>query len=104
MVTARHVYPPGEVGGIPLLAAHVAITEAILKRLHKNGVGILMVDDEFSEGIEAVPPITDDTRRAAISVLKDTFQQVGRSGDGTITPEQLQDVEGVISKILAEVA
>jgi HD-GYP domain-containing protein (c-di-GMP phosphodiesterase class II) len=103
MVTARHVYPPGEAGGIPLLAANVVITEAIHKRLRKAGVGLLMIDDEYSQGIEAFPPINDDTRQQAITVLKDTFQQLGRS-DGTIAREQLQDVEGVISKILTEVS
>jgi HD-GYP domain-containing protein (c-di-GMP phosphodiesterase class II) len=104
MITARHIYPLGEAGGIPLLAADVKITEAILQRLRKSGVGIIMIDDEFSAGIEAVPPITDDTRRSAIGVLKETFQDVGRDGDGTLTPEQIQDVEGVISKILVEVS
>lgn len=103
MVTARHVYPPGEAGGIPLLASSVVISEAILQRLRKAGIGILMIDDELSEGIEVVPPLTDDTRRQAITTLKDTFQAMGRS-EGTLAPAQLQDVEGVISKILVEVS
>lgn len=103
MVTGRHVYPPGVAGGIPLLAAEVVITEAILKRLRKSGVGILVIDDEFSQGIETLPPLTEETRQGAISVLKDTFASMGRS-DGTIAPQQMQDVESVISKILVEVA
>lgn len=103
MVTAQHVYQPGEAGGIPLLAANVMISEGILQRLRKSGVGILMIDDEFSQGIEAIPPLTDDTRRQAITVLKDTFQSMGRT-EGTMGREQLEQVEGVISKILVEVA
>ena len=103
MVTARHVYPPGEAGGIPLLAQNVVITEAILKKLRRSGIGILVIDDEFSEGIEAHPPITDDTRRAAISVLKDAFQGLSK-GDQRMSHEQMQHVESVISKILVEVA
>jgi len=103
MVTARHVYPLGEASGIPLLAAQVVVTEAILRRLKRTGIGIVMIDDANSAGIEAVSPITDDTRRQAIGVLKDAFQVMGRE-DGRLAPEQMQDVEGVISKILSEVA
>jgi hypothetical protein len=103
MVTARHVYPPGEAGGIPLLASGVVITEAILKKLRKAGIGLVVIDDEFSMGIEAHPPINDDTRRQAIGVLKDAFQ--GMSGtDPRMTHEQMQGVERVIGKILVEVA
>jgi hypothetical protein len=104
MVTARHVYPPGEVGGVPLLAGAVTITEAILKRLRRAGVTIVMIDDEFSQGIESTPPIDDATRSQAIVVLKDAFQMLGRDGDGRITHAQMQDVEGVIAKILTEVS
>ncbi|MCW2926393.1 MAG: metal dependent phosphohydrolase [Thermoleophilia bacterium] len=104
MVTARHVYPPGEAGGIPLLAADVVISESILQRLKKSGIGVLVIDDEFSQGIEQVPPISEDTRRQAIGVLKDAFGTMGKGDDARIAPEQLQEVEGVISKILVEVA
>ncbi len=103
MVTARHVYPPGEAGGIPLLAQNVVISEAILKRLRKSGIGLVVIDDEFSMGIETHPPITDDTRQSAIGVLKDAFQGL-RGSDQRLSHEQLQDVERVIGKILVEVA
>src|SRR5690606_15895594 len=103
MVTARHVYPPGEAGGIPLLATGVVITEAILRKLRKAGIGVVVIDDEFSIGIETLPPINDDTRRQAIGVLKDAFQ--GLSGtDARMSHEQMPDVERVISKSLVEVA
>ncbi len=103
MVTARHVYPPGEAGGIPLLAAGVVITEAILKKLRKAGIGVVVIDDEFSVGIETFPPINDDTRRQAIGVLKDAFQGLSGS-DARISHDQMQDVERVIGKILVEIA
>lgn len=104
MVTAQHVYPPGEVGGIPLLATSVIITEVILHRLRKAGIESVVIDDEFSAGIIKSPVLNDDTRRQAISVLKDTFVLMGRDDTRTITHAQLVDVEGVISKILVEVA
>jgi len=103
MVTARHVYPLGEASGIPLLAANVVITEAILRKLRRAGIGIVVIDDEFSLGIETMPPLNDDTRRQAIVVLKDAFQVMGRN-DGRLNHEQMQQVESVISKILVEVS
>lgn len=104
MITARHVFPPGEVGGVPLLAGAVTITEAILKRLRRSGITIVMIDDELSEGIEIVQPIDDTTRNQAIVVLKDTFQSLGDTGDGRISHAQMQDVQSVIAKILTEVS
>ncbi|MCW2924454.1 MAG: metal dependent phosphohydrolase [Thermoleophilia bacterium] len=103
MVTARHVYPPGEAAGIPLLAANVTISEGILGRLRKSGVGIVVIEDDFSQGIETTPPLTDDTRRQAIVVLKDAFQAMGRE-DGSIGHQQMAEVETVIARIMVEVA
>jgi len=103
MRTARHVYQPGVVGGIPLIAANVVISEAILARLLKSGVRTLIIDDEFSEGIDTVPTLTDETRQQAVTILKNTFSTMGRDG-GTFTQSQMQDIEGMISRILVEVS
>jgi HD-GYP domain-containing protein (c-di-GMP phosphodiesterase class II) len=102
-VTARHVYPPGEYGGIPLLAAKVVITEGLLQRMRKTGIQSVMIDDAFSEGIDAIPHLSDETRQMAITVLKESFQAMGR-GDSQLAAEQIQNVESVISRILAEVS
>lgn len=103
MVLGRHVYPPGEGGGIPLLAAEVVITEAIYQRLRKAAVTTVIIDDEFSRGIEPMPPLSDDTRRQAIVVLKDSFAAMDR--DGSRFPhEQMQEVEAVMSRILGEIS
>lgn len=103
MTTARHVYPPGVVGGIPLIAANVVITEGILGRLVKSGVRTIFIEDEFSAGIENLPPLTDDTRQQAVTVIKDTFGSMGREG-GSLTQAQMQDIESMISRILVEVS
>lgn len=102
-MTARHVYAPGEYGGIPLLAARVVITEGLLQRMRKVGVQSVMIDDEFSSGIDAVPQLSDETRQMAITVLKDSFQAMGR-GDSQLAAQQIQNVESVIARILAEVS
>lgn len=103
MVTARHVYPPGVASGIPLLAAKVTISEAILGRLKRAGVGIVMIDDHLSEGIEVFPPLNDETRRQAITVLRDTFTHMQKE-DTRLGPAQIASVESVIAKIMTEVA
>ncbi|MCW2972288.1 MAG: metal dependent phosphohydrolase [Thermoleophilia bacterium] len=102
-VTARHVYAPGEYGGIPLLAAKVTITEGLLKRMGKAGITSIMVEDELSAGIDAAPSLTNETRQQAITVLRQSFEQMGRGGS-QLPPEQIQDVESVISRIISEVA
>lgn len=103
MVTARHVFPPGEDGGVPLLAANVAVTEAILKKLRRSGVASLTIEDEHSAGIEVQPAIDDAVRREAITVLKDTFRTMDVAG-GHLAPEQVQVMEGVMARVLTEVS
>ncbi|MEO6867446.1 MAG: HD domain-containing phosphohydrolase [Gaiellales bacterium] len=103
MITGRHVYPTGESGGIPLLATGVVITEAILQRMHKAGIEGVVVDDEFSAGIESMPPVTDETRRQAVTILKDAFRSLGRE-ETTLVPEQVQAIESVIAQILVEIS
>jgi hypothetical protein len=103
MVTGRHVYPPGEAGGIPLIAAEVVVTEAILKRLRRAGVTSMMVDDEFSQGIEPQQPLDDSTRQQAVTVLKDAFKTMG-SGSGRLAPEQVQAMESVMARVLTEIS
>lgn len=103
MVTARHVYPPGQATGIPLLAAGVQVTEAIIRRLRRAGVGVLLIDDDLSAGIEAHPPITDDTRLQAVGVLRDSYRSF--AADATrMDPDQLAAVEATISVVLAEIS
>lgn len=103
MVLGRNVYPPGEHGGIPLLAADVVITEAILQRLRKAAVPTIMIEDDASRGIEPTQPLNDDTRRQAIVVLKDTFAAMSPR-DARLAPEQAQEVEVVIARIVGEIA
>lgn len=103
MVLGRHVFPPGERAGIPLLAAQVVVTEAILQRLRKAKITDIVIDDEFSNGIELTQPLSDETRRTAITVLKDTFSSMDSDG-ARMSPEQMQAVESTMSMILAEIS
>jgi HD-GYP domain-containing protein (c-di-GMP phosphodiesterase class II) len=102
MVNARHIYPPGEASGLPLLAGDVVVTEAILERLVRAGVGSILVDDDLSAGIEALPVITDDTRRKAIGAVRDTFATMQAPGS-VLTRDQLKDVDSIVAMIMGEI-
>jgi HD-GYP domain-containing protein (c-di-GMP phosphodiesterase class II) len=102
MVNARHVYPPGETSGLPLLAAQVTVTEAIKDRLVRSGVLSICIDDELSKGIENIPPITDEVRRGAISTVHRSFAAL-RKSDGVLPPDQIKEIETTINAIMAEI-
>lgn len=103
MVTAKHVYANGEIGGVPLLAAEIIVTESILKRLHKAGISAITIEDEFSSGIDPKPVLDDSTHRQAIIVLKDTFSSMGKSG-AQLAPEHVQAMENVMSRVITEIS
>lgn len=102
MYTARHVFPPGEYRGLPLLAANVLITEAIRDRLIKAKVHTILIEDELSEGIEARPPITDEVRRAALTTVRSTFDYM-QGSERVLSRGHLQSVEITMNAIMAEI-
>ena len=103
MVIARHVYPPGESTGLPLLASEVVVTEAILERLIRSNVTAVLIEDELSEGIEVRPPITDAVRASAIGTLRSAFAGL-RGPNALLSISQLADIEGTMSSIMAEIS
>lgn len=103
MVTARHIFPPGESRGLPLLAARVVITEAMRDRLQKAKVETIVIDDDLSRGIEPQPPITDETRRTALAVVRDSFTRLDK-GEGTLPKRQLKQLEATITAIVGDIA
>lgn len=104
MRTARHIYAPGVVGnGVPLIAANVVVTEAMVRRLQSSGVVALLIDDDASAGIEQTPPISEETRQGALVVLRNSIQTVSR--DSTrLSHEQLDEVDAVMAKVITEIA
>lgn len=103
MVNARNVYPAGEAAGVPLLAANVMVTQAILRSLRRAGVTVLMIDDELSRGIESVPPLSDETRRRAVSVLRGTWSAI-EADEGRLARAHVEQVENVVARVLAELS
>jgi HD-GYP domain-containing protein (c-di-GMP phosphodiesterase class II) len=103
MVTARSVYPPGESAGLPLVAAEVAVTEALKSRMRRAGIESILIDDELSAGIESVPPITDEVRRKSLTVVRDTFAQL-RASDAPLSLERVNELEATMTSIMAEIS
>lgn len=76
MINGQAIYPPGESGGLPLLAPKVAITESYKRRLLQAGVLMVYIDDKVSEGIEPDEPVDQQVQSTAINQVAQTFQQL----------------------------
>src|SRR5688572_7070592 len=108
MVVAQKVFPIGDDSGIPLLAPGVVITEAIKQRLARTTVRSVLIDDEYSRGIDQESAITEDTRRETIVTIRGAFDAVARGtvdgGTGALTPQHVNKVNSAMSAIMAELS
>src|SRR3954468_13705502 len=63
MVVARDV-ATGQPGALPLLRAGTAVRGRYLGALAAAGIHAVWVEDELSEGVEPLEPLSPDTRHA----------------------------------------
>jgi HD-GYP domain-containing protein (c-di-GMP phosphodiesterase class II) len=93
-------------GGLPLLRFGVTITARYQRALAENGVNAVWVEDELSEGIVPVTPITDDTRRKTSSAVGNALAEAKEAmGKGKgLSDNALADLAGVADLITQEVA
>jgi HD-GYP domain-containing protein (c-di-GMP phosphodiesterase class II) len=96
-VLARDVLA-GTNGTIPLLRRGVVLTHDFIDRLEAAGIYTIYVDDEFSEGIEVTPLISEKTRRLAADSLGKVFKEI-RKGNSAAQPLD----EATVSEITAVV-
>lgn len=101
MRTAQGISKPGDMSKLPLVAAGVSITESIKARLLRSGVERIYIDDDLSAGIEPVRAISDSTRTAAVSIVREAFT-VMRSEDSQFTHDNMKHVDAAISTVIAE--
>lgn len=102
MMTGTHVFPVGESSGLPLLAANVVITEAILHRLQKSGVETIYISDELSAGIEPSPAIDNEVRMKAVSTLKTAYEDL-QSGSHVLSANHVQDLQSTMRAIISDI-
>src|SRR5947209_19883578 len=61
---------------IPLLRAGTVVSSRYRDGLARSGIHAVYIDDALSEGIEVVPPISDETRREATRAVSNAIVNV----------------------------
>jgi HD-GYP domain-containing protein (c-di-GMP phosphodiesterase class II) len=59
--------------GVILLGRHVELSSALIRRLQQLGVDFLYIEDPDTEDIDVEDPISDETKRKALSELRTHF-------------------------------
>jgi HD-GYP domain-containing protein (c-di-GMP phosphodiesterase class II) len=93
-------------GGIPLLRAGVAVTERFKKALVDHDIPSVWIEDDLSEGIEAVPVISDETRRVTQTAVAKAMREASTAiaTGGKLSEKAIEDLAEVAALISAEVA
>jgi hypothetical protein len=104
MTVGRHVPTPGASNGLPLLAAGVVVSEAILERMTRAGVATVWVDDDLSDGIEPIPPITDELRRSAVGVVREAYAAMRTEDSHVLPSDKVAAIESTMNAILTEIS
>jgi HD-GYP domain-containing protein (c-di-GMP phosphodiesterase class II) len=104
-VLARDVLA-GTNGTIPLLRRGVTLSRDFIDRLESAGIYTVYVDDEFSQGIEVTPLISEKTRSLAANSLGAVFKEI-RKGESAAQPldeQTLTEITSVVRLIAAAIA
>jgi len=72
MILARHIYNSN---GKVLLAAGVQLEEHYIKRLKALGISSIYIHDKYTDGIEFIEAISEETRLRAESTVVKVFQE-----------------------------
>ncbi len=93
---------------IPLLRAGVRLGPSYIEGLRRADVTTVYVDDEISDGITPVPPITDATRREASAALQRAFTDVAvvtaEQGVAKLSDDSLVTLQQLAGRIATDVA
>ncbi len=98
---AQDVFASGH-GGIPLLRRGVVLKESYRRALSESGIKTVWVDDDLSEGIIPVAPVTEETRRKASDAVGSALAEAKTAmakGKGLSDKalSELSDVAGLIT-------
>ena len=103
-VLAQDVHASGN-GGLPPLRRGVTLKAGYKRALAENGITTVWVDDELSEGIVPVAPVTDETRRKASDAVGSalTEAKVAMAKGRGLSDHALGELSEVASLITDEV-
>lgn len=104
-VLARDVLA-GTNGSIPLLRRGVVLNKSFIDRLESAGIYTVYVDDEFSEGIEVTPLISEKTRSLAANSLGAVFKKIrkGTSAAQPLDESMVIEITSVVRLIAAAIS
>ncbi|HUA04111.1 MAG TPA: HD-GYP domain-containing protein [Solirubrobacteraceae bacterium] len=89
----------------PLLRAGVKLNARFIEHLRRAGILGVYVEDQFSQGIDAEPVISAQTRGIATRALADLHEEAKRSvaAGRTLDPEATDQLSDVVDQILLEI-
>jgi HD-GYP domain-containing protein (c-di-GMP phosphodiesterase class II) len=95
VVTGRH-------GAVPLLRRGTRLDSRYIAALERAGINAVYIDDKLSEGIDATPVLTEETRSEATRLLERSLATARRSKDGTCSlPESAVDELATVARLIA---
>src|SRR5947209_1702226 len=87
---------------IPLLRAGTVVSSRYRDGLARSGIHAVYIDDAPSEGIEVVPPISDETRREATRAVSTAFANVNEiKTTGARLPDTTLDELARVASMMA---
>ncbi len=89
----------------PLLRAGVKLNTRFIEHLHRAGIQGVYVEDRFSQGIDAEPAISGQTRGLATRAIAAVYEEAKRSvaAGRTLDPEATDGLSDVVDQILLEI-
>lgn len=92
--------------GSILVQAKIPLSQQIINRLIKLGIGYVYIDDDITKDIEVKNVVSDETRKEAIHTIKKEFQEIANHhiiGHALNTLHLSKSFSKVIQKILADI-
>ncbi len=89
----------------PLLRAGVKLNARFIEHLNRAGILGVYVEDRFSQGIDAEPAISGQTRGLATRAIAAVYEEAKRSvaAGRTLDPEATDGLSDVVDQILLEI-
>jgi HD-GYP domain-containing protein (c-di-GMP phosphodiesterase class II) len=100
----RDVYGLGD--ALPLLRAGVRVSESYQHSLERAGIGAVWIDDGFSEGIEPLEVLEEQTKRRATAAIRDAFRDASKTiqQGGTLSTFAIQEMQDVAELIVGDIS
>jgi HD-GYP domain-containing protein (c-di-GMP phosphodiesterase class II) len=92
--------------GNVLIQAGIPLSQRIINRLIKLGIGYVYIEDEMTKNIKVQNIVSDETRKAAISSIRKEFEEIANHqiiGNSLNTAHLSKNFSKVIESILVDI-